>query len=60
MTPQDEKPKQEPIKPGVCIPWEQRVKEYARIMGDEEVVKRIWEQTDTLAYLYIWANLIQF
>jgi hypothetical protein len=48
------------LQPGECIPWEQRVKEYARILGDEEVVKKVWKETDMLAYLYIWACLIQF
>lgn len=57
----NETPKpQAPPKPGACIPWEQRVKEYATILGDEEVVRKVWEETDLLAYLYIWANLIQF
>ena len=49
-----------PVKPGVCIPWEQRVKEYPQILGDAAVVQRVWEQIDTLAYLYVWAHLIQW
>ena len=56
MPEQEPKPK----KPGVCIPWEERVKEYEKILGDPEVVKKVWEETDMLAYLYIWACLIQF
>jgi hypothetical protein len=48
------------IKPGVCIPWEEKRKEFAEIMGNEKIVQRIWEQVDLLAYLYIWAVLIQF
>ena len=55
--PEHDKPK---LQVGECIPWEQRVKEYARILGDEEVVKKVWKETDMLAYLYIWACLIQF
>lgn len=47
-------------KPGVCIPWEERKKEYPKLLGDEEVVKKVWEEVDTLAYLFIWACLIQF
>ena len=53
----DKKPR---LEPGVCIPWEQRVKEYRKLLGDPEVVKKVWKQTDMLAYLYIWACLIQF
>lgn len=48
------------LKPGVCIPWEDRKKEYEAILGDEELVKKVWEDQDTLAYLYIWFCLIQF
>jgi hypothetical protein len=48
------------LKPGVCIPWEEKRKEYAEIMGDEELVRKIYESTDILAYLFIWACLIQF
>jgi hypothetical protein len=47
-----------PVKPGVCIPWEQRVKEYPKITGDPKVVQKAWEEIDTLAYLYIWFCLI--
>jgi hypothetical protein len=57
--PDEQETKRRPA-PGVCIPWEQRVKEYPQILGDPEVVKKAWEQTDMLAYLWIWANLIQF
>ena len=53
----DEKVK-EAKKPGVCIPWEEKVKEYEKIMGDEEIVKKVWEDIDTLAYVYVWFCLI--
>lgn len=53
-------PERKPNDPGVCIPWQERVKEYEKILGDPEVVKKVWQETDTLAYLYIWACLIQF
>ena len=45
-------------KPGVCVPWEEKVKEYGEIMGDEEIVKKVWEDIDTLAYIYVWFCLI--
>ena len=54
----EQKPKR--IQPGVCIPWEEKRKEFAEIMGDEKIVQRVWEQVDLLPYLYIWAVLIQF
>ncbi len=40
--------------PGVCIPWEEKVKEYEKITGDEKIVKKTWEEVDDLAYQYIW------
>ncbi len=48
------------LQPGVCIPWEDRLKDYPVIMGDEKIVRKVWEDNDTLAYLYIWFCLIQF
>jgi len=44
--------------PGVCIPWEEKVKEYEKITGDAELVKKVWEDIDGLAYIYIWFVLI--
>jgi hypothetical protein len=54
-----EQEKKKPL-PGVCIPWEDRRKEYPQMQGDEAIVKKAWEDMDTLAYLYIWFCLIQF
>ena len=50
--------KKAPIKPGVCIPWEVRVKEYPKILGDKKLLQKAWEEIDTLAYLYIWFCVI--
>ena len=47
-------------KPGVCVPWEEKRRELAKISGDEELVKRIWQDTDALGYLYIWHCLLSF
>lgn len=54
----EEKKEEIARKPGVCIPWEEKVKEYKEIMGDEEIVKKVWEDIDTLAYVYIWFCLL--
>jgi hypothetical protein len=53
---------QEPIqrKPGVCIPWEEKLKELPPISGDKEMVKRVWEDIDGLGYMYIWQILLSF
>jgi hypothetical protein len=47
-------------KPGVCIPWEERIQEYPKIMGDPDIVRKAWEDMDMLAYLYVWFTLTLF
>jgi hypothetical protein len=47
-------------KPGVCIPWEQKKAELPRITGDEKLVRRVWEEVDSLGYTYIWQVLLSF
>ncbi len=46
--------------PGVCIPWEEKLKELPPILGDVEIVKDSWENIDSLAYIYIWHCLLSF
>lgn len=48
------------IRPGVCIPWDQKVKELPEITGDADLVRRIWEANDALGYTYIWQCLLSF
>ena len=47
-------------KPGVCIPWEEKAGELPAISGDEEIVRRKWEDIDGLGYVYIWQCLLSF
>lgn len=47
-------------EPGVCIPWEEKRNELPKIAGDEEIVKRVWQQVDGLGYMYIWQCLVSF
>ncbi|MGA2035076.1 MAG: hypothetical protein ABSG68_22745 [Thermoguttaceae bacterium] len=54
-----EQPKTERA-PGACIPWEEKKKDFPQICGDEELVKRVWQQTDALGYMYIWQVLLSF
>jgi hypothetical protein len=56
----DETKKQTTLKPGVCFAWEEKLKELSEIKGDKELVKKIWEDTDTLGYIYIWQCLLSF
>lgn len=46
--------------PGVCIPWEQKLKELPEISGDKELVRKVWEDIDALGYVYIWHCLVSF
>ena len=49
-----------PRKPGVCIPWDEKQKELGPIQGDPQVFKQVWEEVDSLAYMYIWQVLLSF
>jgi hypothetical protein len=55
-----EEKKQEKRPPGSCIPWEEKEKEFPKITGDRELVKRQWEEIDSLGYTYIWQVLLSF
>ncbi len=50
----------ERVPPGVCIPWEHKVRELPEIKGDEQMVRRIWEENEGLAYTFIWHCLVSF
>ncbi|MCX5670598.1 MAG: hypothetical protein NTU94_04675 [Planctomycetota bacterium] len=51
----------QPVRqPGVCIPWEEKLKELPPLKGDAKLVQRVWEDTDSLAYTYIWQCLLSF
>ena len=54
-----DKPKPK-IKPGVCVPWEEKAKELAEIKSDEQLLQKIWEDNESLAYMYIWHCLLSF
>jgi len=51
-------PRRMAVKPGVCIPWEAKLKELPPISGNPELVGKIWEDIEAFAYLYIWHTLV--
>jgi hypothetical protein len=51
---------QSKIKPGACIPWEEKRKETPPLTGDAALVQRIWEETDALGSMFIWQCLLSF
>jgi hypothetical protein len=46
--------------PGVCFPWAEKVKELPEITGDKELAQKVWEDIDSLAYVYIWHCVLSF
>jgi uroporphyrinogen-III decarboxylase len=48
------------LKPGVCIPWEEKLKELPEITGDRDIVQRVWENIDELGNMFIWQCLLSF
>lgn len=53
-------PNKTKVPPGACIPWDEKRKEMPEIQGDEQLVKQVWEDVDSLGYLYIWQCLLSF
>lgn len=50
---QEEKEKKG-FPPGVCVPWEEKLKDLGEILGNEEIIKSEWEKLDAFAYIYLW------
>ncbi len=48
------------IRPGECVPWDEKAKELPNIRGDQQLVERVWKDVDALAYTYIWQVLLSF
>jgi uroporphyrinogen-III decarboxylase len=46
--------------PGTCLPWAEKVKELPPITGDPELIRRVWEQVDSLGNTFIWQCLLSF
>jgi hypothetical protein len=47
-------------QPGVCFPFEEKLKELPPIIGDAALVRRIWNANEILAYIYIWHLVLSF
>jgi hypothetical protein len=48
------------VRPGVCFPWEEKLKELPPISGDPALVRSVWENIEQLSYIYIWHVLLSF
>jgi hypothetical protein len=47
-------------QPGVCIQWEEKLRELPPICGDPDIPRQVWNEIEGLAYLYIWHLLLSF
>ena len=48
------------IAPGVCLPWEEKAKELPEISGDQDLIRKVWNDIEALANTYIWQVLLSF
>lgn len=48
------------VKPGVCFPWEEKVKELPELTGNIDLLRKVWEDIDSMANMYIWQILLSF
>lgn len=48
------------IPAGICLPWASKLDEIPLINGDPELCRKVWEDVDSLAYLYIWHLVLSF
>jgi uroporphyrinogen-III decarboxylase len=46
--------------PGVCMPWDEKRKELPELSGDQDLLKRIWENIDAMGNSFIWQCLLSF
>jgi hypothetical protein len=47
-------------RPGTCLPWEEKCKEYPPLSGDTDLSRRVWDNLEGFAYMYIWHLLLSF
>jgi uroporphyrinogen-III decarboxylase len=48
------------IKPGICVPWEDKSQEISEVSGDAQLAERIWNQIEGLGNTFIWQCLLSF
>ncbi|MGQ9634612.1 MAG: uroporphyrinogen decarboxylase family protein [Bryobacteraceae bacterium] len=47
-----------PVPPGVCIPFPETLQKAVR--GDPALVRKVWDEVEGFAYLYIWHLVLSF
>lgn len=48
------------VKPGGCVSWEEKKRELPEIVGDPDLVQRVWEEIDGLGNMFVWQCLLSF
>ncbi len=48
------------VAPGLCVPWEEKLKEIPEVLGDRDLAKRIWEEQEAFGNMFIWQMLLSF
>ncbi len=48
------------VPPGICFPFAEKAKELRPVCGDPALVRRVWDEIEGLAYLYIWHLVLSF
>lgn len=48
------------IPPGVCLPWDEKLKELPELSGDKELLRKIWQDIDAFGNTFIWQLLLSF
>jgi hypothetical protein len=48
------------VKPGVCYPWQEKSTQLPDITGDADMIRKVWEQVDSLGNMFIWQLLLSF
>jgi len=55
-TVKDERLKYKP-RSGVLIPFEEKLKEYEKLTGDQDVIRKAWENIEVYANRFVWMVL---
>jgi len=55
-TSKDERLKYRP-QPGELQPFEEKLKEYGAVTGDEDVIRKAWENIEVYATRFVWMVL---
>jgi hypothetical protein len=48
------------VAPGICLPWEEKVRELPEVSGDPELLREVWNEVEGLGNTYIWQLLLSF